>query len=361
MTRNLIWIFLLSPMFLIAQHTAPFARWGTLEKIPDPVGFAGSFAGVSNQALIVAGGANFPGNGAPWLGSKKVWYDDIFVLKDPAGKWERVGHLPKPLGYGVSVSTGKELIIIGGSNASAHFADVYTLTYENGKIRTGTLPSLPLPLANSSGALAGHCIYVLGGLEGPNDPGTQNRFLCLDLKDPGKGWQELPPLPGPSRMLAVAAAVDQTFFVFSGTTLEQGERNYLKDAYCYNPTDGWKQLKDMPGAAVAAPSPAYSDGNAIFIFGGDDGRLAKSDLRDKHPGFSKDILQFGLTDQTWQVMGKIPVVMRPNAVAAPNESRWAPVTAPLAVWKHRLVIPGGEVRPGTRTPNVLTVKLKDIK
>ncbi|WP_018626565.1 hypothetical protein [Niabella aurantiaca] len=348
-------------MFLIAQQTAPFAHWDTLNKIPDPTGFAGSFAGVSNHALIVAGGANFPGKGAPWLGSKKVWYDAIYVLKEPGGKWERMGRLPKPLGYGVSVSTKEELIIIGGSNESAHFAEVYTLKYEQGTIRTGTLPSLPVPLANSCGVLAGNCIYVLGGLTGPNDPETKNIFLCLDLKDLQKGWVELPPLPGPSRMLAVAAAVGQTFFVFSGTTLEKGERKYLKDAYSYDPTDGWKRLNDMPGATVAAPSPAYSNGKAVFIFGGDDGSLAKSDLRDKHPGFSKDILRYGLSDQQWQVIGKIPVVIRPNAVAAPNQSRWAPVTTTLAVWDGRLIIPGGEVRPGTRTPNVLSVKLKEVQ
>ncbi|MBZ4192457.1 galactose oxidase [Niabella beijingensis] len=348
-------------MILTAQNTSLFTYWGTLDKIPDTVGFAGSFAGVSNQALIVAGGANFPGKGAPWLGTKKVWYDDIFVLKDPAGKWERAGRLPQPLGYGVSISSKEGLIIIGGSNASGHFSDVYNLKYKQGSVTVASLPSLPVTLANSCGTLAGDCIYVLGGLVGPDDPETKRLFLCLDLKDLKKGWIELPELPGPSRMLAVAAAVDQTFFVFSGTTLEQGKRNYLRDAYCYNKTDGWKRLEDMPAATVAAPSPAYSDRNGIYVFGGDDGSLAGSDLRDRHPGFSRDILQFSLKTQQWEVIGKIPVAIRSDAVEAPNESRWAPVTTTLAVWNNALIIPGGEVRPGTRTPNVLTVKLKARK
>jgi N-acetylneuraminic acid mutarotase len=46
--------------------------WGELPRIPDKFGFAGSFAGTANNALIVAGGANFPDGGAPWTGSKKV-------------------------------------------------------------------------------------------------------------------------------------------------------------------------------------------------------------------------------------------------------------------------------------------------
>jgi hypothetical protein len=35
---------------------------------------------VSNGALIVAGGANFPDK-AVWEGGRKHWYDNIFVLE----------------------------------------------------------------------------------------------------------------------------------------------------------------------------------------------------------------------------------------------------------------------------------------
>src|SRR5437899_785783 len=37
-------------------------RWGKLPPLPDPEGFAAPFAGVSGGALIVAGGANIPGD-----------------------------------------------------------------------------------------------------------------------------------------------------------------------------------------------------------------------------------------------------------------------------------------------------------
>ena len=35
-------------------------EWKQLADLPDVEGFAGSYAGVSNGALIVCGGANFP-------------------------------------------------------------------------------------------------------------------------------------------------------------------------------------------------------------------------------------------------------------------------------------------------------------
>ncbi|MFT4094654.1 MAG: galactose oxidase [Niabella sp.] len=341
-----------------SQTKSRFYDWQLLDNIPDAVGFAGSFAGVSNGALIVAGGANFPNNGAPWLGSRKIWYDDIFVLKAPSGKWERVGRLPRPLGYGISITTKEGIIFIGGSNGEGHYADVYMLIYENGNIEVKKMPSLPLTLANGSGALVNGHVYVVGGLLNPDDQVTQKTLFSLDLENIDKGWKQLSDLPGPSRMLAVAAAVKNTFYVFSGTQLTDGKRNYLKDGYSYSDKEGWKRLKDMPYATVAAPSPTFSDTDAVYILGGDDGTMANSDLREKHPGFSTHILEFNLRKREWSIEGKIPIDQKEDAAENPNNSVWAPVTTTMAVWENKIVLPGGEVRPATRTPRVRAVTFR---
>src|SRR5690606_10734108 len=115
-------------------------------------GFAGCFAGVSHGALLVAGGANFPGKRL-WDGGKKVWYDTVFVLDQPAGKWKTAGKLPRPLGYGVSVTHGDGVVCIGGSNAEGHYADVFRLEWKNGQLVTTTLPPLPKTVANACGAI----------------------------------------------------------------------------------------------------------------------------------------------------------------------------------------------------------------
>ena len=60
--------------------------WRDLPPIPDAVGFAGSFAGTTSGALVVAGGANFPDR-KPWEGGTKVWSDRVFVLERPGGQW----------------------------------------------------------------------------------------------------------------------------------------------------------------------------------------------------------------------------------------------------------------------------------
>src|SRR5437763_6614440 len=91
-------------------------HWRKLSQLPDPIGFAGSFAGVSGDALLVAGGANFQGE-PPWRGGTKKWHDSVFVLEHPGDTWKNGGKLPRPLAYGVSVSTPEGIICAGGGDA----------------------------------------------------------------------------------------------------------------------------------------------------------------------------------------------------------------------------------------------------
>jgi N-acetylneuraminate epimerase len=326
----------------------PMFHWDSLTSIPDTIGFAGSFAGTTDDVLIVAGGSNFPHGGTPWNGGIKTWYDKIFILEKPTDQWKEAGRLPFALGYGVSISTPQGLILIGGSNEKGHYGNVFRLRYKKGKIETDTLPSLPFALANFCGALAGNKIFVAGGITTPASTTTENAFLCFDLKKKNAGWQRLPTWPGPSRMFGVAASDGKSFFLFSGGELENGSRVYLRDAYAFNQKDGWKQLADLPHATVAAPSLAFFDNaQAFYIFGGDTGKDAKQAavLREKHPGFSNAILKYNIVQNKWTVAGEI------NGIP--------PVTTSLVSWKNKIILPGGEIRPGTRTSQVLAAELHE--
>lgn len=329
----------------MAQSSAKPLSFNNLLSIPDPIGFAGSFAGISNGTLLVAGGANFPDGGAPWTGSKKAWHDQIFALEKPGAAWKPAGKLPHPLGYGASVTWKDALIIIGGSNEKGHYADVLVLKYVNGKIECTSLPPLPKPIANTSGILVGDVIYIAGGVETPDAKNTEKNFWSLDLHAEEMAWKILEAWPGPSRMFAIAGTQGSDFYLFSGAELENGARDYLKDAYRYEPDKGWKKLTDLPSSVTAAPSPAYSAGQSnLMIFGGDDGKLAAvaAELKEKHPGFSRQVLNYNIITDTWSVTGQLP--------PAPA------VTTTLTLWDGNVIIPGGEVRPAVRTPKVLVVK-----
>jgi N-acetylneuraminic acid mutarotase len=368
MKFSLLFITCLSMSVLTAAQSVKKVvqlTWGELPQIPDKFGFAGSFAGQSNGALIVAGGANFPDGGAPWTGSKKIWTDKIFVLDSPKSKWKVAGKLPQPIGYGVSVSYGEKLLCIGGSNAEGHLSTVYIISYAGKKIRIESGPQLPQSLANSCGVIIGHKVYIAGGLLTADAKSTANIFWSLDLDKPEAAWQNLDTWPGPARMLSLAGTDGKAFYLFSGADLEEkngtAHRRYLNDAYKYIPGKGWKTLANLPCAVVAAAGPALNiKGNELLIFGGDDGKLADdaASLKEKHPGFSDRVLSYNIAADTWSQPFKIKTDIKADVATNPNGSVLAPVTTSVVMWRGYLVFPGGEVRPAVRTPRVLTVKVK---
>lgn len=315
-----------------------------LPTLPDKEGFAGCFAGVSNGVLLVAGGANFPDK-KPWEGGRKVWYDTIFALDRPDGSWRIAGRLPRPLGYGVSVTQGQRVVCVGGSDADRHHAEAFRLDWQGGRVRTTPLRPLPQPLANACGALVGDILYVAGGLQGPEDRATVRTVWQIDLAAAEPQWRALPPLPGSGRMLAVAAAFDGAFHVAGGVDLaadagKQVQRRYLTDAYRYAPGTGWQRLPDLPHPVAAAPSPAPADATGFYLLGGDDGSQV-STPPERQRGFHKIVLRFDPSTRTWVEAGTLGA---------------ARVTAPCIRWHETWVIASGEIRPGVRSPEVWSWK-----
>lgn len=331
---------------------APRTAWQTLPALPDPLGVAAPFAGVSNGVLVVAGGANFP-HKMPWEGGKKVWHDSIYVLEKPDAQWRPAGKLPRPLAYGLSLTAGGTMHWIGGSDAERHYADVHSMEWRNGVlVRCDVTPdALPVPLANAAGAVdANQNIYVACGSSEPGEKSASNRLFTAAFHGGTPAWKELPPLPAEPRLLPVAAAHGETFYLCGGAALEPKDgkivRRYLTDAWSYTPKAGWKRLADMPQPCVAAPSPAPVVDGGILLIGGDDGSLAGFTPPEKHPGFPDAMLRYDISTNAWSVAGKAPA---PRA------------TLPCVEWSGAFIFPSGEVRPGVRSPEVWSMPAQSAR
>lgn len=324
--------------------------WQQLPALPDAEGFAGPYAGVAGGSLLVAGGANFP-DARPWDGGAKVWYDTVFILDNPDGSWRTLGRLPRPMGYGVSVTTDAGVLCIGGSDATGHYADCFLLKWDGQQLRVEDYPPLPSTCANMCGVLAGRTVYVCGGTETPTSTTALKTLWKLDLDHVDAGWQTLPELPGPGRLLPTAAYQSGKLYVVGGASLHadadgKPARTYLTDGYSFTEKTGWQSIQDLPRPAVAAPSPAPAVGVSHFLLmGGDDGKFVDFEPKTEHPGFPRDVLAYETVTDTWVVVETLPKEVH------------SPVTVPVVQWQDRWVLPSGEVSPGIRTPAVMSLQV----
>ena len=395
-------------LFLLCR--AAIARetfiWDQLPELPHvqgtskQPGLAGAFSGVHNDALIIAGGANFP-KGLPWkkmsdgTTPEKVYHRDIYVLPE-GGMWH-ISDLKLPVGYsyGVSIQLDEGLLCIGGEwreykekSFSTYRSDkVFLIKHVgNGKLSIdgNSYPDLPEGVSGMAGAKIGDYIYLTGGNNGTTE--TKN-FWRINIRD-RDNWEPLESWPGPARSHLITVAQSDgrkpCLYVFSGryNDAEKGWQ-FLTDGYKYDPDVGsWSRvaeivtnLSDMePVCVMAAPGIAIG-ANHIAIFGGASGRLfhkveeeiphriaqleavgrteearhvesMRWEPYENHPGFSRDILVYHTITDTWEKAGTFPESV------VDGRSAGSYVTTSAVRWGDKIVIPGGEVRPGVRSPKI---------
>lgn len=400
-------VLILSIIFLSgAVHAKDVLEWKELPELPplpgksSQPGLAGAFTGVHNDALIIAGGTNFP-DGLPWSklrnGSspKKIYHREIYVLPREDSWIISDVKLPVGYSYGVTIPTEEGLVCIGGewrvydTRGAHHFkSDKVFLIKHLGEgklvIDDTSYPVLPEAVSAMAGVKIGDYLYILGGNNGKRE--TKNFWrLNLSHKDT---WEAIEPWPGPPRSHLIAVAQSDgrknCLYMFSGRYQDPGKDwQFLKDSYKYDPDTGtWTKLADVgtnlsdkrPVCVMAAPGVKLG-ANHIAIFGGATGNLFKKVEQDlprqikallqagktnearaltdekwmlytHHPGFSRDILAYHTLTNTWTKLGKVPE-SEINGLTAGSH-----VTTPAVRWDNDIVIPSGEVRPGVRSPKI---------
>ncbi|MEC5165401.1 N-acetylneuraminate epimerase [Flavobacterium sp. PL11] len=355
-------------------------KWKTATQLENAdgslsLGFAGSINGISNDALVVTGGANFPDK-MPWEGGKKYYSKTIHILKKCTDEFSWIievrGELPEPIAYCGSTTASLGVVYVGGENENGLSNRSYLLNWNKDKKQTEVtvLPDYPIAAANISLAQNNNVIYAIGGDEAAK---SSDLFASLDLKEANPKWKILPTLP---MALANAVVIAQqgkngmNIYVIGGRTKTASGISDLhnttfifdlkKQAWETAATisDGKKNMNFSAGAGVAVGA------HSLLIIGGDDGVIfhqietylsqianakseqEKADLIAKknqlvinHQGFYNGVLLYNTIENTWSKIDELPFLPH--------------VTSPAVLWDKKIILSSGEIKPGVRTPNIM--------
>ena len=359
-------------------------KWKELALLPDPkvtdqvhLGLAGPVCGTIGDYIIVAGGANFP-DGPPWLGGKKQYHDEVFILKKNfLGKicWKTINNpvLTMPIAYSANVNLEDALVSIGGENDGGQLKNVFKYQIVDDELLVTELPSLPIPITNANATIIDFTIYLIGGTSGDK---TLNTIYSLDLSSKGMNWKENSKMP-----LSVANAVvvsqkvnnEDIIFVIGGRYRTPNEvlttfsdqvlkYNLINDSWSTSDfvVNGGNKLKLAAGTGVKYKK------NQILLIGGDIGMIynrieelnhsidtatnkenliaQKKELLESHPGFYNNLFMYNVDTEECKLIGQT--------------LKYPQVTTSAFYWKNQIIIPSGEIKPGVRTPSIMSLKIK---
>ncbi len=394
-----IFLFMLLHLNLLTSYGKDFKNsivWKELPALPPAPGqniqpgVSAPFVGVSNDLLLIAGGANFPGKPV-WDGGKKAYYDDAFALEynsEGEYKWYTGFKIPYQVAYGVSITVPEGVICIGGSNNKESFSSVFLMKWDpvSKQIETIILPSLPFTMSRMAGALVDRTIYLAGGYA---DGELTNAFLSLDLSEwesDNFEWEIMDDFPGPPRLQPVAigqnAAEEKHFYLFSGSSYPADMENplILTDGLEFNPkTQKWKEtapvvpdekdtisLHGASGIPIGSHHILFTGGVNRDIFfkawkrdckikeikkTGDTVKLNNL-LKEKYAyftmkpedfRFNKEVIAYHTITNTWIKVHDYPYP--------------GPAGAPMVKWNNGFVVVNGEIKPGVRSPKIYYGKL----
>ena len=344
------------------------------------IGYAGPINGISNEVLIVSGGANFPDK-MPWEGGKKSYSKTIHVLEKCKDQYtwnnEVKSVLPEAIAYCGSTSTDLGVVYVGGENENGLSNKSYLLKWNAAKkeVEAKVLPDFPFAIANISLTHIGNTVYAVGGDEAAK---SSDFFASLDLNEANPQWKTLPNLP---LALANAVVIAQkgkngvNIYVVGGRTkTASGISDLHNTTFVYDVknqswntaatiSDGKSSTNFSAGAGVAVGS------HSVLIVGGDDGVIfhqietylsqiaqagseelkaeliaKKNKLVTNHPGFFNGILLYNTLTNEWSKVGELPFLPH--------------VTTPAVLWDKKIILSNGEIKPGIRTPNVMLGTIK---
>ena len=340
------WVSLILAAGLVACHTETM-KVTELKSIPDAAyakGVSAPFCGVVGDALVVAGGANFPDKSLLEGGAKRV-YADIWAHTD--GEWAHVGVLPDSTAYGATFAVDGALVLAGGNVCGVTTDKVYELTLQDGAAVLRALPPLPEPMEQCGWTRDGDRLYLVGGV------GTTAVYACTIGE---YVWTRLADLPEPL-FQPVAFASGGSLYVWGGfnpETLEVSDKGLVISSEVEKSL--WREAPSIPdgGTFVGATGATLPDGRLAVVGGVNRAIFARAlhnTPEDRIPYLSKEpaeyqfrqaVYIFDPASGAWTLLGADPAC----ALAGPGVA-----VRPAG----GLYVAGGELKPGVRSPRIFSL------
>lgn len=339
------------PVKMFAQNNSQWFLWGGSKELPVKEGLSNTITGVSNGVLILAGGSNF--NGPIQEGGTKTVHDQVYIATDEKVlHWTEAGKLPEPLANAAVVNFKDGILVLGGTNGQKPSDQVFFMRWNGNSNKIefdSAFAKLPVALSSLSAARIGNTIYVAGGQDETGQPQQLFYSLTLNIDDTPaeEQWKQLPVWPGAARfgaaMTAQSNGEHDRLYLFGG----KGPEGYLKDTYAFDPKrNTWEMLEPMPRPALFSPYLAMGQTH-IVLFSGSDGHDADQAValkEDYH--MIKDVLAYHTITNTWITLDDIP-----TGIAG----------ATALKWNNKLMLIGGELRPGVRSNGIQIAEIQTAK
>ena len=342
-----------------------------LKAIPDTAyakGVSAPFCGVVGDALVVAGGANFPDKSLLDGGAKRV-YADIWAFS--SGEWTHAGVLPDSTAYGATFAVDGALVLAGGNVCGTTTDKVYELTLQDRAAVLRALPPLPVPMEQCGWTRDGDRLFLVGGV------GTTGVYACTVGE---YVWTKLADLPEPL-VQPVAFASAGKLYVWGGfnpETLEVSDRGVCLQISPLAPLGRndknevpsevppvipseakeslWAEAPAIPdgGTFVGATGATLPDGRLVVVGGVNRAIFARAlhnTPEDRIPYLSKEpaeyqfrqaVYAFDPAAGAWTLLGSDPAC----ALAGPGVA-----VRPAG----GLYVAGGELKPGVRSPKLFSL------
>lgn len=337
------WISLILAAGLVACRTETM-KVTELKAIPDAAyakGVSAPFCGVVGDALVVAGGANFPDKSLLEGGAKRV-YADIWALS--SGEWTHAGVLPDSTAYGATFAVDGALVLAGGNVCGVTTDKVYELTLRDGAAVLRALPPLPEPMEQCGWTRDGDRLYLVGGV------GTTAVYACAIGE---YVWTRLADLPEPL-VQPVAFASGGDLYVWGGfnpETLGVSDKGLVLSSEA-----SWREAPGIPdgGTFVGATGATLPDGRLAVVGGVNRAIFARAlhnTPEDRIPYLSKEpaeyqfrqaVYAFDPASGAWTLVVSDPAC----ALAGPGVA-----VRPAG----GLYVAGGELKPGVRSPKIFSL------